>query len=301
MANKTEILKSIYYDRSGYGSILNTYKEAKSKDKSITLSDTNKFFEEYVNKKDRQVKGYNSFVAPRAFYEYEVDLFFINDLQNQKNKIGMACIDIFTKYAVVVVIQSKQEGDVAAGVLESINKMGRKPEIIYSDGESSLNSKSMNKYYEENNIKYIATRSSANFVEIFIRHFKNMLYKRIDANKEEKTQWTDYIFEIMLTYNNKLIHNTIGMTPNDARKKENELLVKTNIKLHSNFTRNYPALEVDDYVKIFRKKKHEKERTSNWSDNKYVVENISKSNNLTFYKLLGIDRQYLRHELLKVK
>ena len=43
-----------------------------------------------------------------------------------------------------------------------------------------------------------------------------MLYKRI--GNDENIQWTDYVYPILLTYNNKKIHNTTKFTPSDARK-----------------------------------------------------------------------------------
>ena len=61
----------------------------------------------------------------------------------------MVCIDIFSKYAVVVAIKSKQEGDVAAGVLECLNKMKNTPKIIYTDDEGALKTKVMQKYFNE--------------------------------------------------------------------------------------------------------------------------------------------------------
>ena len=39
---------------------------------------------------------------------------------SKKFKIGMACIDIFTKYAVVVPIRSKQIPDFLAGLMECL-------------------------------------------------------------------------------------------------------------------------------------------------------------------------------------
>ena len=54
-------------------------------------------------------------------------------------------------------------------------------------------------------------------------------------------------------------------------------------------------------VRIFRKKKRgEKERHTTWSENSYEVEKITKSLNITYFKLKGLDRLYLRNELLKV-
>ena len=52
MTDKTEILKKIYFDKAGFGSLRNTYKDAKLKDKSITINDVKDFFEDYVEKKN---------------------------------------------------------------------------------------------------------------------------------------------------------------------------------------------------------------------------------------------------------
>ncbi len=47
----------------------------------------------------------------------------------------MICLDIFTKYATVVPIKSKNEGDVAAGIFECMKNMLKKPKIIYTGDE----------------------------------------------------------------------------------------------------------------------------------------------------------------------
>ena len=60
------------------------------------MSDVKTFFEDYVEKKKQQ-KGFNSFIAPHAKYEYQVDLFFINDVPNQRYKVGLLMIDVFSK------------------------------------------------------------------------------------------------------------------------------------------------------------------------------------------------------------
>jgi len=58
-----------------------------------------------------------SFVAPEPFYEFQIDLLFIRYVKHQTFTIGMLCIDIFTKLAVVVPVVSNSEGDLAAGIL----------------------------------------------------------------------------------------------------------------------------------------------------------------------------------------
>ena len=265
------------------------------------MSDIDEFFKKNIRQK-KQLKGYNSFVAPEANYEYQIDLMFFSDLLNQKFKVGMACIDIFSKYAVVVAIKSKQEGDVAAGILECLNKMKNTPKIIYTDDEGALKTEAMQKYFNEKNISHIITRSHAHFVERFIRTFKDALYKRIDNEKEKNNiQWTDYIFEILLTYNNKLKHDSHGFTPADAAKRENSMDVKMNLEMKAKKTRKYPDLNVNDAVRIYKKKeKIDKERKGVWSDNEYTVERIITSHGQKFYKLEGLTKEYMRHELLKV-
>ena len=65
--------------------------------------------------------------------------------------------------------------------------------------------------------------------------------------------------------------------------------------------RVYPDLGVGDEVKIFRKKKpNEKERVGNFGKNVYTVERIDKKLGQSYYFVGGVDRAYLRFELLKV-
>ena len=272
MNSKDDIIKKIYYDKSGYGSLKTTFDDVKKIDKTIKMDDIKQWFKENVEAK-KQIKGMNSFIAPYPYYEYQFDLFFINDLEKKKFKVGALMIDIFTKYMVAVAINSKNEGDVASALLECLNKMGKNPEIIYTDDETSLSTKSIQQYLNEKNIRHLITRGHPWFAERAIRTFKDALYKRIDNSEKENPQWKDYIFEILLTYNNKLKHSATKLTPNEARNKKNELNVKLNLTLHKKHTRKYPLIQIGDRVKIYRKKKTvEKERTSTWSENTYEVE-----------------------------
>ena len=55
MENKDRIIRQVYYHESGFGSIVETYKEAKNILNTITLNDVNEFLEK---QKTRQIKGY---------------------------------------------------------------------------------------------------------------------------------------------------------------------------------------------------------------------------------------------------
>ena len=94
---------------TGFGSRATTLKDAREKDKSITKEDVEEFFKKNVEEK-RRPRGKNSFVAPHAYFEFQLDLFFLSkhDLENQKFSVGMVLIDIFSKYATVIPIKSTQ-------------------------------------------------------------------------------------------------------------------------------------------------------------------------------------------------
>ena len=74
--DKQKVISDIYYDKSGYGSKAITLKDSRQKDKTITMSDVNEFFKNNIEEK-RKPRGQNSFVAPHAFWEFQLDLFFI--------------------------------------------------------------------------------------------------------------------------------------------------------------------------------------------------------------------------------
>ena len=85
MSDKQSIINKIYYDRGGFGSKKITLDDSRKIDKSIKMSDIDEFFKNNIRQK-KQLKGYNSFVAPEANCEYQIDLMFlvIWTLQNLK-------------------------------------------------------------------------------------------------------------------------------------------------------------------------------------------------------------------------
>ena len=72
---KRKNISDIYFDRSGFGSIANTFKDAKAKDKSITMADVKAWYDKNMDRK-RPMSGFNSFIAPYAYYGYQIDFIF---------------------------------------------------------------------------------------------------------------------------------------------------------------------------------------------------------------------------------
>ena len=124
--------------------------------------------------------------------------------------------------------------------------------------------------------------------------------KQTRKKGKQSIQWTDYILEILLTYNNQTQHSATGFTPKEARKPSNQFKAKLNLTMKGKNNRAYLDLDVEDEVTIFRKRKpNEKERVSNWSQNIYTIENIENKFGQNYSRVEGNYRQDLRFELLQ--
>lgn len=306
MTEKQKIISDIYFDKSGFSSKKVTLEDARKKDKTITMKDIEEFFKKNVEIKAKP-RGMNSFVAPKNNHTYQIDLFFVGYYdfdEEQKFRGGLVCIDILSKYAVVIPIKTKNGEDVLEATKEALKKMDKKPKIIYTDDERAIAGEDFKEYVEGEGIELYRTRGHPAFAERFIRTYKDMLFKRVEADEKkgkQNIQWIDYNLEIMVTYNDKMKHSATGMTPKEAKKDKNEFRAMINVASKARKERIYPELDAGDKVKIVRKKAiTEKERSSNFLKGEYVVESISEKLGQKYYKLTDYPRPLLRHELLKV-
>ena len=118
-----------------------------------------------------------------------------------------------------------------------------------------------------------------------------MLYKIIDQGRQENPQWTDFVYQIMLTYNHNMVHSNINMTPYEATNPSNSICVNTHIELHSSFTRKYPELELGSSVKMYKQKTlGQTKRVSRCSQNVFALNNITEKQSQEYYKVEGNDR-----------
>jgi hypothetical protein len=210
MSDKNKIISSIYKDN--YGSRKDTLEEARKKDPSITYEDVKNWFDKNFVRKTN-LRGFNSFIASEPYEEFQMDLFFINDLENQDYKIGILIIDIFSKYMTVIPLKTKQPDDILQAIKDGIDNMGGKPLVFYTDEEGSFNSKIIKQYFIDNHIQHIITRGHAAVAERSIRTIKDLIYRRIDQNPD--SQWTDakILANALTNYNYRMKHRMTKMTP----------------------------------------------------------------------------------------
>ena len=103
-------------------------------------------------------------------------------MENQKFKVGV--LTIFDKFMYVVPISGKTEEDLASGIIESIHKMGKKPKIVYTDDEGAISKELIQTSFKEQKTEHHITRAHPDFSERAIRTFKDLLYRRVEADEK---------------------------------------------------------------------------------------------------------------------
>ena len=291
------LIKEVY--ESNFGTAYETYKEVVKKDASIRLQDV----KDYLGKRDDiqvkyKPKSYNSFVSPGANFEYEIDIMDIEAKNSTSDtRYGLVAIDNFTKIAEVIPIKNRTPESIIAGLKKIIAEMG-KPKQLYSDEESSVKSAKMVEFLNRTEIKSVQTSTHAHTVERFIRTFKDNLYRRLDALKQDKKDWYRHIGPIIKKYNSTE-HSTIQIKPNEAGEKVNHLWVSWHLQNAAKKNRKYPDIKPGDMVRVHIKPKiGTKAHEPKWSSTRHKVIRIDGNSYLIDY--LPKKKLFLRHELLKV-
>ena len=90
--------------------------------------------------------------------------------------------------------------------------MGKRKQL-YSDEESSTRSSEMVRSLDDNEIKSVQTTTHAHTVERFTGTFKYNLYRRLDALKQDKSEWVKHMskisFQILIQANIALLKSNL--------------------------------------------------------------------------------------------
>ena len=298
--DKDQIIRSIYYDsESGFGSINDTYQQAKKVLSSITYNDVKEFLERQKSRQTKPYRGFNSYVAHEPLQELQIDIadFTRSVEENNGYRYCFVAVDIFSKVCHAVPIKDKRPEESVRAMKEILNVIGV-PNTLYHDNEGSWNSKDFRRLINSHKIKQIITSSPPPFAERMVQTLKHMIHTRLEGLELDKEKWVDMLEPVLKKYNNQT-HSTTGMTPHDAKKKDNHIEVWLNITSKANFNRKYPPLAVGQKVRTYIKPHtFKKGYTPSWSKEIYTIQLIKDGAYLPndYQKR----RVYRRHELLKV-
>lgn len=296
---RVEVIRSVYEDKEkGFGSLRDTYLQAREKDPGIRYIDVKAFLDKYQHRQTQfRYRGHNSWVSPRRLFELELDLIDLTAKAEENNgfRYALVAIDNFTKFAHAVPVKGKTPALLVEAMKEVLAKIGV-PKQVYSDYEGSFENKAWVRLMNANGIKVIQTVGSANTVERFNRTLKSMLQTRLDAQGLSRDLWVQELGPILRKYNDT-VHTTIEMKPNEAILPTNELLVAFNLSKNAIKRRKYPDLTIGDRVRVMLKKDTKRKGyMPRWSTETYKV---------TYEQggdfLVDDDKRrvYHRHELLK--
>ena len=139
-AEKDKIIRGVYYDpENGFGSINETYQEAKTILNSITIANVKDFLERQKSRQFKAYRGFNSYIADAPLEELQLDLadFTEAGAVNDGFRFCMVGIDIFTKIATAIPIQTKQKHDCVDALKIVLKDIGI-PKIVFHDNEGGF-------------------------------------------------------------------------------------------------------------------------------------------------------------------
>ena len=301
MSDKDKIIRQIYYDvDTGFGSINETYQNAKKILNTITYNDVKDFLERQKSRQFKKYHGYNSYVASKPLQELQIDLgdFTKSGAVNDGYRYMFLAVDIFSKYIHCVPVKDKEPPESIRAFKEVINVIGV-PDNIMSDREGAWESTEFIRLLNEHKIKHIISSSPPPFGERAVQEIKNMIHTRLEGLEKSRESWTEILPSVLKKYNNR-IHGTTELSPIDARKSENQIQVYMNIRQKAQFKRKYPKLNLSDQVRTYIKPHtFKKGYQSSWNKNVYKIIYISPDGK-EFLVNDNKRKVYYRHELLKI-
>lgn len=147
---------------------------------------------------------------------------------NEGFKYVLIVIDVFSKFVWIRHLKSKSATEVMAAFKMILLSQDRKPSKVMTDKGKEFDNDALRTYFSENNIHFYTSQNvetKAAIAERAIRTIKNRLYRFF--TKQKSWKYLGFLQQIVNSYNNSY-HRSIGMTPSDV-SKENEDLVRRNL------------------------------------------------------------------------
>ena len=171
---KDKFIRQVYYDAdTGFGSIAETFKDAKKVLNSITYNDVKDFLERQKSRQTKPYRGFNSYVAHEPLQEIQVDIadFTRSVKENEGYRYCFVAVDVFTKFCHAVPIKDKKPNASLRAMTEVVNTIGVMKQI-YHDNEGSWNSTEFIRLLNKHDRKHIITSSPPPFAERMVHTLK---------------------------------------------------------------------------------------------------------------------------------
>ena len=182
--------------------------------------------------------------------QWQADLVDMREMsrENKNTNYILTIIDVFSKFAWAIPIKRKT-GDEIAEAFKTIF-LYRQPKKLHTDKGTEFINKKTQELLKSYGIHWFTTQNEtkAQVVERFNRTLKDRMYRYFTAKKT--SEWIDVLQDLVDNYNTSY-HRSIKMTPIEASKEENEVLVWKNLYGKTE-GRLKPKFKVGDFVRISR-------------------------------------------------
>ena len=207
--------------------------------------------------------------------------------ENEGYKFLLLVIDTFSKYGWIIPLKDKK-GETVAKELEELFKE-RKPGKLWTDKGKEFYNKDVKDLVE---LYSTENEEKSSIAERWIRTMKEKMWKYFSDSNTYK--YIDVLPDLVEDYNNT-VHSSTKLTPIEASKKKNELVVWRN--LYPDRYKQYdiiPKFSVGDEVRITKKKKvFEKGYTTRWTEEIFTITEIQDTNPVT-YKLADLKGEEIK-------
>jgi hypothetical protein len=177
--------------------------------------------------------------------------------------------------------------------------------MVWVDKGSEFYNKEFIAWTKSQNIKMYSTYSESKsvIVERFQRTLKNMIFTYFTEHNTRN--WIDILPSFVKKYNHN-VHSTIGMSPIDATKQENQPEVFERLHKHIETKKKEPKFKIGDKVRISRQKGvFEKGFDNNFSYEVFNVTDVLPTDPVTYrlsdYHNEPIEGSFYTQELLKTQ
>ena len=210
-------------------------------------------------KKHKRARKYSPIFVYTKRELFQADVVFFTDPDMVKMNSGFkylfTCIDCFSKMAWIYPMKRNTCENVMKSFKDIIDVCGKKPDRLNSDRGSELICKEFKIYLKQQNIHHFLAYSlrKCPIIERFNLTVQNILYK-IMARKRT-LEWTKCLSQAMDIYLHRK-HMTIGMSPIEAEKDENQDKVRSNLLTYfykRGLKKQKPKFHINDTVRIWKK------------------------------------------------
>ena len=211
--------------------------------------------------------------------QWQIDLTVLPNLAkyNDNFKYLLCCIDVFSKYAWVVPMKTKQPSDIVNAFKIIFQSTDRKPDKICSDAGGEFINKQFQSFLKSNNVSFFTTYSEkkAAVVERFQRTLKQRLWRYFKYANTYR--YVDILNKVVNGYNNTY-HRTIDMSPISVTQSNSNKIYKritANLKRGKSQKNKKPKFFVNQPVRINSLKNvFAKGYEGGWSEEIFFIDKI---------------------------